>query len=165
MRLARVPGTFALIAALGGCQQPEPVYDVPTSRVYTASSDAVWDDLSRFLQANRIKPVSGSPQMGVLDVERQAFNNDDWADCQPAWVTDRTSNSPRPVRARPLARDLSMRIVVRQVAGGTEVMLDPRFSERQINPYRNLPFEVPCRSKGALERALLDAVDNEPAKS
>lgn len=149
---------WILVALLAGCQQPEPVYDVETSRVYTKISNAIWDDISRFLQANRIEPVSGSPQMGVLDVEREAFNNDDWADCRPAWVTDRTSNSLRPTRARPLARDLSMRIVVRQVAGGTEVTLDPHFSERQINPYRNLPFEVPCRSKGALERALLDAI-------
>jgi hypothetical protein len=133
--------------------------------VYTKSNDAIWDDISRFLQANRIKPVSGSPQTGVLEVERQAFNNDDWADCRPAWVTDRTSNSLRPTRARPLARDLAMRIVVRQVTGGAEVMLDPHFSERQINPYRNLPFEVPCRSKGALERALLDAVDSDPARA
>lgn len=156
---------WILVALLAGCQQPEPVYDVETRRVYTKSRDAIWDDISRFLQANRIKPVSGSPQMGVLDVERQAFNNDDWADCRAAWVTDRTSDSPRPTRARPLARDLSMRIVVRQVTGGTEVTLDARFSERQINPYRNLPFEVPCRSKGALERALLEAVDADPAKA
>ena len=153
------------MALLAGCQQPEPVYDVETSRVYAKSSDAIWDDISRFLQAHRINPVGGSPQMGVLDVERQAFNDDDWADCRPAWVTDRTSNSPRPTLARPLARDVSMRIVVRRVAGGTEVTLDPRFSERQINPYRNLPFEVPCRSKGALERALLEAVDTDPASA
>lgn len=155
---------WILVALLLGCQQPEPVYDVETRRAYTKSSDAIWEDISRFLQANRIKPVSGSPEVGVMDVEREAFDNNDWADCRAAWVTDRTSNSPRPTRARPLARDLSMRIVVRQITGGTQVMLDPRFSERQINPYRNLPFEVPCRSKGALEGALLDAVDNDPAR-
>jgi hypothetical protein len=39
-----------------------------------------------------------------------------------------------------------------------QVALDARFSERQINPYRNLPFDVPCRSKGVLEKALLDAI-------
>ena len=54
---------------------------------------------------------------------------------------------------------------MRAVAGGTEVMLDPLFSERQIHPYRNLPFEVPCISKGALGRALLDAIHDDPARS
>ena len=147
-----------LLVVLAGCQRPEPVYNVETSRVYAKSRETIWDDISRFLQANRLETLSGSPETGVLEVERGAFDNDDWADCRPAWVTDRTSDSPRPRRARPLARDLSMRIVVRPVTGGTEVLLDPHFTERQMNSYLNLPFEVSCRSKGALERALLDAI-------
>jgi hypothetical protein len=38
------------------------------------------------------------------------------------------------------------------------VTLDARFTERQVHPWRNLPFQTGCISKGVLEKALLDAI-------
>jgi hypothetical protein len=35
---------------------------------------------------------------------------------------------------------------------------DAQLTERQINSFKNLPFDVPCRSTGTLEKALLDAI-------
>jgi hypothetical protein len=51
-----------------------------------------------------------------------------------------------------------MAITVREVGGATDVTLDPRFTERQVHPWRNLPFTTGCVSKGVLEKALLDAI-------
>jgi len=60
-------------------------------------------------------------------------------------------------------RSLALAISVREAGGATQVMLDPTFTERQIHPWRNLPFETGCVSKGVLEKALLDAISAQPA--
>ena len=73
-------------------------------------------------------------------------------------MIDRTSNSRRPTRARPIGRDLALEVAVRESAAGTEVQPVARFTERQTNPYRNWPLTQPCRSTGVLEIALLDAL-------
>ena len=50
---------------------------------------------------------------------------------------------------------------MRESAGGTEVQPVARFTEQQLNPYRNWPFDQPCRSTGVLESALLNALGGE----
>jgi hypothetical protein len=62
-------------------------------------------------------------------------------------------------------RNLKLTITVGEAGGATEVMLDATFSERQIHPWRNLPFETGCVSKGVLEKALLDAIRARPGTS
>lgn len=47
---------------------------------------------------------------------------------------------------------------VASTADQTKVDLAVLFSEQQINPFRNLPFTVDCRSKGQLERSLFAAI-------
>ncbi len=56
-----------------------------------------------------------------------------------------------------LDRSLTLRVDVREAGGIVEVAPAAWFSERQINVYRT-SFDVPCRSKGVLEKALLDAI-------
>lgn len=60
MRPVLHPWVLVFVIALVGCQRPEPVYDVETSRVYTANSDAIWDDIARYLQSNRMETDDGS---------------------------------------------------------------------------------------------------------
>jgi hypothetical protein len=96
---------------------------------------------------------------GVIEAGRTRYQDAGWAYCEPAVVTDRSSNNSRPRRTRVwLDRDLELEIQLRDQGGMVQVALDARFSERQINPHRNLPFDVPCQSIGVLEKALLDAI-------
>ena len=146
-----------LAALLVGCQAP-PVYQVERTRSYAKARPVVWNEILVFLERHRIVPVRADPGRGRLEAERHAFEDLGWADCERAWVTDNSSNSARPTRARPVARDLSLKIALEEVGSGVEVGLLARFTEQQIDPYRNLPFTQPCRSKGVLEKALLDAL-------
>jgi hypothetical protein len=147
-----------LAALLAACQPPPPVYHVEQSRSYAKARPVVWDELLVFLERHQIVPIRADPAGGRLEAGRHAFEDMGWADCERAWVIDHTSNSARPTRAEPVARDLSLKIALEEAVGTTEVGLVARFTEEQIDPYRNLPFTQPCRSKGVLERALLDAL-------
>jgi len=149
---------LALLVLLAGCQTPPPVHHVERARSYAKAKLVVWDEILVFLKRNQIVPVRADPVAGRLEAQRHAFEAMGWADCERAWVTDKTSNSPRPTRARPVARDLRLRIALQETGGTTEVQLEARFTEQQIDRYRNMPFTQPCRSKGVLERALLDAL-------
>jgi hypothetical protein len=152
---------FALIAALllASCQQPEPpVYDVETTRVYTEDKRAVFDDVVRFLESQDVEVVVGNVGSGVIHAERRNFDDVGWAWCERQRVIDRTSNAPRQIRADPVERKLDLRIVLRETDSGTEVQLDPYFSEEQINPFTNMPLTAPCRSKGVLEAELLSSI-------
>jgi len=149
-----------LAVVLSGCQQPRaPAFQVEQARSYALEKEAVWNKILAFLQANDIAVVKSDPAAGVIQARRIRYQDAGWAYCEPAVVTDRTGNNRRPRRTRIwLDRDLSLEIQVRDADGMVRVALDGRFSERQVNPHRNLPFQVPCRSKGVLEKALLDAV-------
>jgi hypothetical protein len=154
------PGPLGLcLIVLWACAPREPtVYNVERGRTYAEDRAVVWERIQRFLRANDITVVSADPASGVIRAERTAYQDAGWADCQRARVIDRTSDSRRPTRARPLSRDLALEITVRASAAGTEVQPVARFTEQQNDPYRNWPFTQPCRSKGVLETALLNAL-------
>lgn len=137
------------------------VYNVERGRTYAEDQAVVWDGVERFLRANAISVVSADQRSGVIEAERREYQDAGWADCERARVIDRTSNSRRPTRARPISRDLSLQVTVRASAGGTEVQPVARFTEQQNDPYRNWPFDQPCRSTGVLESALLDSLGGE----
>jgi hypothetical protein len=149
---------LGLLALCVACQPQPKVYDVERGRTYAADKAAVWDGVLRFLQANDITVVSADPATGVIQAERTAYQDAVWADCERAWITDRSSNSDRPRRARPISRALALEVAVRESVGGAEVQPVARFTEQQHNRWRNLPFTQPCRSTGVLESALLDAL-------
>ena len=117
------------------------------------------EQVLQFLQANDI--TVGRAISRPARSRRDATNYQDagWADCELAIGTDRSSDNARPRRARQrLDRAWRSTIAVREAAGATQVTLDATFTERQIHPWRNLPFDAPCRSTGVLEKALLDAI-------
>ena len=153
------PGLLGLcLIALWACAPREPtLYQVERGRTYAEDQAVVWERVQRFLRAHGITVVAADPATGVITAERREYQDAGWAECERARVIDRTSNSRRPTRARPLSRDLALEVTVRESAGGTEVRPLARFTEQQNDPYRNWPFTQPCRSTGVLERALLDA--------
>jgi hypothetical protein len=138
---------------------PRPVYRVEGARTFSQSKDVVWNRLLRFLEANDIRATRADRAGGVIQAERTDYQDAGWAECDIGWVIDNTSNSRRRGRPRPVDRDLALSIGVEESAGATTVTVDARFQEEQINPFRNLPFDRPCRSTGALESALLNAVE------
>jgi hypothetical protein len=153
---------LGLVAMCAACQPQPKVYDFERARTYAAGKGAVWAGVLSFLQANHITVVSADPASGVIHAERSAYQDAGWADCERAWVTDRSTDSARPRRARPISRDLALEVTFRESAGGVEVQPVARFTEQQMNWWRNLPFTQPCRSTGVLERALLDALGVAP---
>jgi hypothetical protein len=156
---------LCLVALCVACQPQQQVYHVERARTYAADQAAVWDGAVRFLEAYHITVVSADPARGVIHAERTEYQDAGWAHCERARVRDHSSNSARPTRARPLSRDLALQVTVRDSAAGTEVEPVAQFTEQQVNPYRNLPFTQPCRSTGALERALLDSLGGTPPAS
>ena len=151
-----------LIVLCVACAPRAPkVYDVERGRTYAEDRAVVWERVQRFLQENGITVTEANPATGVIEAERSDFQDAVWADCERAWVSDPTSNSPSPSRASPISRDLALEVTVRESAGGIEVRPLARFTEQQLD-YSNLPFTQPCRSTGALERALLDALGATP---
>jgi hypothetical protein len=119
----------------------------------------VWNKILQFLQANQITVRQSDFERGTIEANRLNYQDAGWAYCELAIRTDRSSDTSRPRRARQrIDRTLSLAITVRETGGTTEVTLDPTFTERQIHPWRNLPFQTGCISKGVLEKALLDAI-------
>jgi hypothetical protein len=153
---------LGLVALCVACQPQPKVYDVERARTYAADKAVLWDRVVVFLRANDITVVSADPATGVIRAERTAYQDAGWADCRRAWVSDRSSDSARPRRARPISRDLALEVAVRESAGGIEVQPLARFTEQQHDPWRNLPFTQRCPSTGVLERALLDSLVGTP---
>jgi hypothetical protein len=153
---------LVILAALffTGCQQPAPPqFQVEQSRSYNRGKQAVWNDILAFLRANDIAVTRSDFASGEIGAVRLRYQDAGWADCEPAMVTGHPSGNRSPARARIfLDRSLTLRVDVREAGGMVEVAPDAQFSERQINMYKNLPFDVPCRSTGVLEKALLDAI-------
>lgn len=149
-----------MLAGLLGCQQPQPTYVVEHSRTYQQSKTAVWGEVLRFLQANDVTVRQSDPATGLIVADRERYQDTaNWAECELARATDRSSDNPRPRRARQrVDRSLSLTISVHEAGSATEVAVDATFTERQIHPWRNLPFQTGCVSTDVLERALLDAI-------
>jgi hypothetical protein len=145
---------------LTACQQrPAPQFQVEDSRSYVLPEETVWNDILAFLRANDITVQSADLGTGVIEASRDNFQDAGWAYCEPARYTDHASDTRRQRRARVfLDRSLELRIDVRETGEAVQVAPDARFTERQINSFKNLPFDAPCRSTGMLEKALLDAI-------
>jgi hypothetical protein len=106
---------------------------------------------------------SADPGAGVIEASRDNFQDAGWAYCEPARFTDHASDTQRRRRAQIFVdRSLELTIDVREAGQAVQVAPDARYSEQQINSFKNLPVDVPCRSTGMLEKALLDAIEAPP---
>lgn len=156
---------FAIFLAGGphfltGCQSPPIVYDVPGSRSYDRDNATIWPDLVNAIEAEGIKIAEADPTSGRLVAELIDYQPKGWAACKPARVIDRHDDKNRRDRGRPVDRQLRLTVQLADTGAGSVVDMQTSFSERQINPFKNLPFQVRCPSTGELERALFAALDN-----
>lgn len=148
----------ALLVALIGCMaEPPAIRPIETTRSYPQGTAVTWNRLVHYLRARGLTITSGEQARGLLRAENRHLAQNDWAVCEAAWVVDRSSNSLRPVRARPVHREVAVLITVTGDAAASRVQVRSDFTEKQINPYRNLPFDQPCRATGVLEAGILAA--------
>lgn len=156
MRMIMAAGVFGLM--LAGCQSKPVVYDVPGSRTFSEDADVLWPRLLWFAERNGFELVEVDRVLGSIVAIREAYQDQGWAACKTARVVDRDDDKSRRGRGRPVSRDARLEITLDAAAAGTVVTPRARFTEEQINPFRNLPFTTGCRSKGTLEKALLDNI-------
>jgi hypothetical protein len=149
---------FGAAALLAACQT---TYQVERERTYTEDKQVIWDHLLSFLERNQITVTSSDFARGSLAAERQHFQDQGWADCERR----RVYYDRRMSWALRVDRDLTLEAMVAEAAGATRVTVDARFTEKQDDPNSFNFFTQPCRSTGALEKALLDALGTPVATS
>ena len=156
-------GAALLIAA---CQTKD--YQVERARTYDQDKQAVWDRLLAFLEQNRIAVTDADLASGRVVAERRNYQDQGWADCERRRVYEGSAGGRRMSWALRVDRDLALEAAVAEGAGATRVTVDARFAEKQDDPDSFEFFMQPCRSKGVLEGALLDAlgppVASDPAQ-
>lgn len=159
MRSRYVMMAMFLPGLLTSCQDPPVVYDVPGSQRYERDVAAVWPELVDTIKAKGLTIVEADQASGRLVADLIDYDDRGWAACRPARVIDRHDDKSRRDRGRPVNRQLRLDVQLDGTSGGSEVAMRADFSERQINPFKNLPFQVRCRSTGELERAVFEALD------
>lgn len=135
------------------------VYHVDRSRTYTEDKQAVWDQLLAFLERNQIAVTEADFASGRVVAERLNYEDQGWAYCERRRVYETSgSSSSRMSWALRVDRNLALQVDVADGAATTRVNVDARFTEKQDDPNSFNFFTQPCRSKGVLEAALLDAL-------
>jgi hypothetical protein len=156
---------LAVALLLAACQTQKD-YQVERSRTYAQDKQAVWDRLLAFLERNQIAVTGADFASGRVAAERRDFEDQGWADCERRRVYEGSGSGGNRVGwALRVDRDLALQLDVAEAAGATQVSVDARFAEEQINTASFEHFMQPCRSTGALERALLDALGDPVAAS
>lgn len=149
---------LAMTLLVAACQLQRE-YHVERSRTYAQDRQAVWDRLMAFLERNQIAVTEADFGSGRVVAERLNYEDQGWAYCERRRVYEGTgSGSTRMSWALRVDRDLALQAMVGESAGATRVTVDAQFTEKQDDPNSFNFFTQPCRSKGVLEGALLDAL-------
>jgi hypothetical protein len=149
---------LAVALVLAGCDTYRD-YHVERSRTYAQDKQVVWERLLAFLERNQIAVTEADPASGRIVAQRLNYDDQGWAYCERRRVYEGTgSGSTRMSWALRVDRDLALQAAVAEAAGATRVTVDARFTEKQDDPNSFKFFTQPCRSKGVLEGALLDAL-------
>ena len=149
---------LALSLVLAGCETYQD-YQVERARTYAQDKQAVWDRLLAFLERNQIAVTEADLASGRVVAQRLNYQDQGWAYCERRRVYEGTgSGGTRMSWALRVDRDLALEAMVSEAAGATRVTVDARFTEKQDDPNSFNFFTQPCRSKGVLEGALLDAL-------
>ena len=146
--------------ALVGCQATPEVFDVPGPQSYDRDRAEVWPGVVGAIEAKGLSIVEANAASGRLSATLVDYQPKGWAACKRVRVVDRQDDKSRRGRGRPDGRQLKLNVQVDEGGSGSIVRLAAAFSERQINPFRNLPLRnrIPCQSTGQLERDLFGAI-------
>jgi len=150
---------FAPALLLAACQST--TYHVEQARTYTDDKQVVWDNLMASLQRNELEVTSSDFASGSVAAERLNYQDQGWADCERRRVTyDR-----RMSWALRMDRSVALHATVTEAGSVTRATVDAHFTERQDDPNSFRVFTQPCRSTGALEKALLDSLGSPAGAS
>jgi hypothetical protein len=146
---------------LAGCQMvPADAETAATvSRDYDQrDKQALWDALLAALEQNDIPVIQADFAAGKIHARQVRYLNPEWARCSYGRVFDPMHVTNKFARAWPLFQGTDLRMAVTEEGEQARLTIRPAFFDRQMDSdFRTFPYQVPCRSTGVLEQALLDA--------
>ncbi len=136
--------------------------DLRVREVYPHVTKAeAWQSVMAGLSANDLPVTSADFERGNIRVRQHNYLDNRWAACPNI---DRLSFDPLSpvninIRSAPLYRGVDLRLEITETATGTQLALDPRYSDvGRDYGRRAFAFQVRCRSTGVLEQILFTAV-------
>lgn len=142
---------FAL-AACSTLEPPPPVGEV--TRSYQIAPGEAEHRIREVLQEAGFAP--SEPADGLIRASVTYEDERDWAWCPPRRVKDRGSD--RRQLARPVDWTSTVEARVTGDAGSSRVVVATDHAQTLRNGFINWTFDNACRSTGALERRVLDAI-------
>lgn len=130
---------------LAGCATPPKHYSVDTSRTYSASYEQVWSRLIVFLAQRNIPLKAIAKDSGVIYAEALRFDEGQ-ADCGGAGML------------KPIARLARFNVLVQPADGQQLVSVNINFTETRYSSFDYSTHQVECRSKGVIEKDILNAI-------
>ncbi len=135
--------------------------ELPVQQVYPHATKAeVWQSVMASLRAQDLPVVANDFERGKIRVRQHNYLDARWAACP---TIDRVSFDPLSpvnlgIRSAPLYRGTDLRLQVTETATGTQLALDPRYSDvGRDYGRRRFAVQIACRSTGVLEQALFTA--------
>ncbi len=141
---------LVVLSACAGAPPPPPP---PSTATVPASVEEVRGRLESELRRLGLSPTF--TPTGLTASSRAAPRA--WADCEMLLIHDHTGFAPRSDWAEPEGRTADVTMSLRPAAGGTEVVVVPRYAASYRDIFRNLPVTGACQSSGAVEQQLLAA--------
>ena len=136
---------------------------LPVQQVYPhATKTEVWQSVMAGLRANDLPVLAADFERGKVRVRQHNYLDSRWAACP---TVDQVSFDPLSpvnlgIRSAPFYRGTDLRLEITETATGTQLALDPRFSDvGRDYGRRSFAFQIRCRSTGVLEQALLTAAN------
>ena len=139
-----ISGVF-VCGLLAGCATPPKHYSVETSRTYNASYEQVWSRLIVFLAQRNIPLKAIAKDSGVIYAEALRFDEGQ-ADCGGAGML------------KPITRLARFNVLVQPADGQQLVSVNINFTETRYNSFDHSSHSVECRSKGVVEKEILNAI-------
>lgn len=143
-RKLRTAALSLCVALMAGCATAPSMHTIQNSRVYSMSYDQTWQNTVAFFASHNIQIKNIAKDSGVIFAEGGTFPNG-LADCgSPGlFIVD--------------GRHASFNVFIKRRGNGTEVTVNTEFVEtRELSGNR---FSVRCSSLGAVEMAVLNAID------
>ena len=135
--------------------------ELPVRQVYAHMTKAeVWQSVMAGLRANDLPVVGADFQRGKIRVRQHNYLDNRWAACPNI---DRVRFDPLSpvnigIRSAPLYRGVDLRLEVTETATGTQLALDPRYTDVSRDyGRRSFAVQIRCRSTGVLEQILFKA--------
>lgn len=151
----RLSGLLAGALVLSSCSVPEPPPPVgERARSYAIEPERAEERVRAALRSAGFT-VDEAPA-GRIRARLTYDDARDWAWCPSRWVNERGGN--RRQLARPLDWTARVDAGVAGEAGGSRVVVEADFEQTLLNGFINWELQNACRSTGALERMVLDAV-------